>query len=846
MRLAILDYWRSNGDLRVGLPGAVAAALVVLALLRLIGDAEAAAANEGRKLEARVTVIALPLILDGRSLGEVRSRVSAEMDLLGVEARSAVELLRPILLPDVIKKLAQAAGPDGYIELPGFEQAGIGAAFDAGRLEVDLTIPGALRALFEFSLVPRRYGEGLRFLDPALLSSYVNLNGGFSYVHHSDSADGGRTPLILDFDGVLNGEGTALQGLLTWREENSHPWRRDGFSIVHDYPDRRTRLSVGDVVPAVDGFQSSALAGGISVVRNFNLQPYRRSSPAGQAEFELERNSRVDFLVNGQRVSTQRLGPGRYRVRDFPFAVGSNDVVVRITDEVGRVQTIQVPFVFDVSVLAAGEEDFGYTVGVTSERHSAGRRYNHADQLFSVFHNLGVTDWFTLGINGQGTSEVAQGGLEGRLATAIGTFRADLSGSRVVDGDRALAARLQYRYEEPPMARRYGRSGTVALTYRGARFASLGTTDPRNPVALDARLVYGQRLWEDISGNVGLTRQWARDEGDDGTQIDVGLSRRLGPEFSAQVVVSRRVGFGIKNDSRIFLSLSWFPLRSPHSFAASYDTSFDTSRLDWRYSPPDTVDSFQANASVTQDPDTKFMQGDLHYRGYRFESGVFHGVTSGRNGLAASDRRSDVTFGTALAYADGHVGVSRPIVDSFAMIVPHRTLEGRTIAANMRNGTPEAATDLLGPAVLPNLTSYYIHPVLIDAPDLPLGYDLGDEIFSVRPTFRSGTAIVVGTGGVAFIDAVLRDIEGEPLPLEPGVLIALDEPARAPFEFFTSRSGRLRRGGLPTGRYRMELLNFPGVTPEFAIPEGTEGRYDLGTFDLPVKVPSAQRRQPSE
>jgi outer membrane usher protein len=606
MPVAITRRWRLRCGVHARAPGTVVAALILLALLRPIESVEAAPADE-RKPAARATVIALPLVLDNRALGDVQSRISAEMELVAIEARAVVELLRPVLLPDVLKAVAQSAGADGYLTPAGIESAGIGVDFDSGRLEVKLKIPGALRSVFELSLAPRRFAEGLRFLDPAPTSAYVNLLGGFSYVHYSDTSDGGRTPLVLDFDGAFNRNGTVLESRASWREENSHPWRRDDLRLVHDFPDRRTRIAVGDVVSATDGFQSSTLAGGVSLTRNFNLQPYRRSSPAGEAAFELERDSRVEFVVNGQRVATQRLGPGRYRVRDFPFAVGSNDVQVRITDEVGRVETVRIPFVFDVAVLGVGEHDFGYALGVTAERHSAGRRYNHADQFFSAFHNLGVTDTVTLGINGQGTSEVAQGGLEARLATPIGGFRADLAGSRVVDGDRGLAARLQYRYEEPPMAKRNGRSGTAALSYRGARFASLGTVEPVNPVAYELRLVYGQRLWQDISGNIGFTRQWARDLGDDGTQADVGFSRRLSDEFSTQVVLSRRVGFGIKNDSRIFLSLSWFPLRSGHSWGASYDTSADTARLDWQYSPTDTVDHFQASASVSQEPDAKFL-----------------------------------------------------------------------------------------------------------------------------------------------------------------------------------------------------------------------------------------------
>ncbi len=62
--------------------------------------------------------------------------------------------------------------------------------------------------------------------------------------------------------------------------------------------------------------------------------------------------------MNGRRVRTVTLEPGRYNLRDLPLASGTNNIQVRVTDDVGRVETIAFPFVFDTNLLIAGEQEF--------------------------------------------------------------------------------------------------------------------------------------------------------------------------------------------------------------------------------------------------------------------------------------------------------------------------------------------------------------------------------------------------------------------------------------------------------------------------------------------------------
>jgi len=249
--------------------------------------------------------------------------------------------------------------------------------------------------------------------------------------------------------------------------------------------------------------------------------------------------------------------------------------------------------------------------------------------------------------------------------------------------------------------------------------------------------------------------------------------------------------------------------------------------VDWSYTPQTRVDAIDADLSIGRNEATDQISGDVGYTGYRFASRISQLSTTDRDG-GGRNHRTTVNLGTALAFADGHVGVTRPISDSFVLFAPHAALSGQSIEVNRVGDTPAAQTDLLGAPVLPEMSAYYQHRIIIDALDLPLGYELGQQVYDVQPSYRSGIVIPVGTGATVLGDGVLVDAEGTPLPLELGTITSLDDEARPPIEFFTSRKGRFRVEGLSPGRFRLSLANAPGQAIDFAIPEGSAGRVDLG------------------
>lgn len=776
----------------------------------------------------------IPLFLGETPLGEVPAVVSSRDQLLFFDGEELLGLIQEHLLPGPLAAIRRQIDAGGRLTVNDLRAIGLRVRYDVAKVEAAIEIPLTMQAVRNLSLSRGFETEARAPKGPADVSAYLNLLGAQDFVSGGDGE--GDEPTIVDFDGAANVRGVVVEGLATWRDDGESRWQRGDTRLVHDDTGERTRYSAGDVRYGLSGFQSSRRVGGVAIERNFGLQPYRASSPAGESDIEIDRVSRVDVLVNGQRVRTLDLPPGRYNVRDFPFVSGTNDVTLRITDEVGRVEVLQFPFVFDTTVLAAGEHDFGYTAGVPSEPTASGRSYGGSEYLASAYHAYGVSDQVTLGGNVQTSRDVEVVGAEGRWATGLGTFRLDTAFSRLSRdaGDDApeaegtgAAVRLQHRYSEPPAIGSANRTLSSRVAFRSPEFASLGQTSASNPVALDLGVLYGQRLAGDLYGSLGVSQQFGRDDQGDVSTADLNLSMPIADEVTAHLQLGTRQRTRGDDDNRVFLSFSWFPGRSSHRFESSYDTAQRTSRLDWSYTPQTRVDSVDADLSLSRSESADRLTGDVGYTGYRFDSRILQSSSADRDG-GGDDHRTTVNLGTALAFADGHFGVTRPISDSFVLFAPHESLSGQTIEINRVGDTPAAQTDILGAPMLPDLNAYYQHHIVIDALDLPLGYELGQQVYDVRPSYRSGIVIPVGTGATVLGDGVLIDAAGAPLPLELGTITSLDDETRAPIEFFTSRKGRFRVEGLSPGRFQLILANAPGNPIVFTIPAGSAGRVDLG------------------
>lgn len=788
----------------------------------------------GRRPEEIQQRVSVPFYLENRYQSDVQINLAANREESFLTAMPVLQAVESQLRSEAFDQLKATVDEQGNVTLKQLRDQGLEIELDERKLELRATVPAVLRRAKDSQLYGRVLPRGVEeTVAPSAFSAYLNLRSGLDHVQQSaNGRNEGLQPFRGDLEGAVNVRDWVVEGTASYTEDAPEEWRRGDVRLVRDDPERRIRYSVGDLAYPVVGFQSFMPLGGFTLARNFSLQPYRVTQPRGRTSFFLQSPSKVEVLVNGRRVQTLQLPAGPHNLTDFLFASGGNDVELQITDDVGRVETIRLSFYFDSRLLAQGEQEFAYSIGLPSRDDGRDRVYEDSFPTVSLFHRAGLSDTLTAGLNFQGNNDQQMMGAEAVWATRLGNFQPDVAFSHVEAPDFGWAARMGYRYFNPNTTWRG--SWTFAVQYRDKSFVSLGNLTPNQSVAWDFSARYSQQLPRRMHGGVGGTYQLSRGDRPDTSGVNLFLSKRIGRSANADLTLDRRETAARETEYRAYLSLTFRFGGNRESVRVSHDTLSDISRAEWRHTSANTIGGLDGNLGVQRSPEDYGVFGGLRYRGYRAEAQVAQNITTPSEADEQVDSRTSFRLGTALVYAGGQFAVTRPVRDSFAIVVPHPALKEFPMGVNPVRDYYSARADWLGPAVVPDLTAYQVRTLTIDTPDLPPGYDVGPGRHTVLPTYKSGTVIRVGTGATVLLMGVLETFTGQPVSLLAGEVVAVDDPQGKPLELFTNRNGRFSVEGLKPGRYELRLYADPKAAVRFEIPKDKAGVYEIGVLRLPA------------
>jgi len=344
---------------------------------------------------------------------------------------------------------------------------------------LEVSVPPQIRRPSTTDVFYHAFKPAGEIINPSPFSASLNLRGGVDYVEESPTggSQGLQTPQ-LDFVGALNFNTWVAEAQGFYNADSAQPLHRGDVRLLHDDPERMLRYAAGDLSYPMTSFQTFVPMAGFTLAKNFSLQPYRVTQPQGNTAFFLKNPSKVEVLVNGRLVQTLQLPAGQQNLRNFPFASGANDVHLRITDPVGRVETIALSFFFDSTLLARGEQEFAYSVGLPSRIENDRYHYDTDSPTLSAFHRIGLTERVTAGLNLRADWKVQVAGAESVFATPFGTFQGEYSASHNENAGFGQAARLQYRYYDASAGNPSGRIWSVGLAYRDRHFSNLGIEHP--------------------------------------------------------------------------------------------------------------------------------------------------------------------------------------------------------------------------------------------------------------------------------------------------------------------------------------------------------------------------------
>ena len=779
----------------------------------------------------REITISVPVREGNRFYGNLPLRISVD-DVLELPVDQLAAALGEAITPEARSALMSAGVSSGQIRLERLAQAGLEGKFDPQRGEIVVTRSGTVRPLTDIAMSEKPPPEIDNFEPQGKFSAFVTTRAGLGWelTGPGRGFDGLDTSVTFGanlFNVVFESEVTG-----TFNSDESR-FQRSFSRFVYDRPSKRERWSIGDVSVASLGYLGGPSLLGLQVTSDRNLfDPNRNLRPTSFETFSVSQQSQVDILVNGRVAQQLTLDPGQYRLTDFQFSSGANEVQIVATDRTGRQQVSRFNRFYDFSLLPAGEINYDLTLGLTSQPTLSGPSYSSDSWIASGIYRRGINEQLTLGAGFQSDRYTQVASLEGAASRKWGTisFAAGLSN----DSRSALgyAGRFTFQRQFNREAKRRLISGwTLGGEVFSEDFSGVGR-EIATPNS-NAWSLFGSSTF-DISptqfGNLTFSYQQPRNNLDPTYSAQASYGFRLTNDLFLnfqtiyQATQSRRGRFGVG------LNLS-FRFGANTLVSAGYDTVQDNYDLSVSQINNRNVGSGALNGRLSGSKQGLGLNVGSNGSTNRFDYGLNQSANYNFDAGEIDTATTSLTGSFSIGFVDGSMAIGRPIADSFAIVRAHPILKTAAVEIDAREGSFRTKSGALGPALLGDLNAYTPRVFTVSAPDAPIGFDLGASSYRVRPTYRSGYSFVVGSDYVVTALGTLLDERGQAIPLSLGkAQLAAGGDGRQ-VEFFTNSKGQFGISGLKPGKWLVQTTGEKAVKFEFVIPEGAEGLVRLGTIE---------------
>jgi outer membrane usher protein len=602
---------------------------------------------------------------------------------------------------------------------------------------------------------------------------------------------------------------------------------RDLTSLTIDEPESLRRWIAGDTFAAATGLGGGVFLGGLSLVKEYSLDPYRVHGPMPHLSGYAPTPSTLDVYVNGILVRQQPLPPGGYDLANLPVTSGAGNVRTVLRDALGRTEVLDWSYYYSSGLLGRDFTDYGYHLGF--ERRGYGTEsFDYGRPLLIARHRYGFTDELTLG----GRMEVADDLVSAGPTATIGLPWGEAEASAAVSyqgGASGAAGSLAYSYSCPQF------SGSALVRWMSTTYANASRRATEDRPRVQASASLGVPILPRLSMTASYSLLDYRDAGlsDSATLLaSYGLARDL----TLIVTGSRTRASGSSPSLGLFATLSW--AIAPATVAdVSMQTGTDGTGASTgiQHSLPAGT-GFGYRARVVSGPGSEAATGLLQYQWdygrYELQYDRF-----GSDGLATATATGGVAF------VGGRAFLSRTIQDGFGLM--------RVGAPGVRGyleGQEVGRTDSKGDLLVPNLLPYYGNRLSIADSDVPMDYRIGATQKLAAPTWRLGTVTrfdmeqIRTLTGIVVVEAAGQEV----IPVFGEISIRLPAgEAASPI----GRDGRFYFENLPVGRHAAQVEWDGGGRCRLVIdapeaPHGDLGRVRCRTDVVLPPAPVAPPRKP--
>lgn len=543
--------------------------------------------------------------------------------------------------------------------------------------------------------------------------------------------------------------GTSVRGNLVYNSffRAAHGnFVRSLSDYIIDDTKRLRRWTFGDAIATTDTLGGAATLGGVTVSRNFNLDPYFIRYPSYGLAGTASTPSTVDVYVNGILVQRREVPPGPFDLRNIPVSAGSGTAQVVIRDAYGNEHVQSQNFYYSTAVLGRGTSEFSYSIGALRKNFSTAS-FDYGDPAFLAFHRVGVTDLLTLGGRVEASRGLASGGGNASMRTRIG----DLEGAAAVsrhDGRTGSAVSGTYRF----LGRRFGYGATMRIFSRS--YANLSTVQqPENlRVVRDGNAFVSLLVPRGSFSVQWNTLRFANTPADDHLALltSVSVSRAT---FFVSIGQANQAG---RRHAEYFAGIGIY---GPHMTTANLAVSGGggaalQQTVEIQRSLPVGTGFGYRLLSRTAGGDkngTAVLQYNAPFGQYDVGFDPYH-----------TNSKPTINASGGFVYEKGAFEFTRAVQESFALVRVPGVPNVRVYLSNQLVGRTDSDGDLL----VPNLLSYYGNSIRIDDRDIPLDYDVREIEETIAPPYRGGAFVEFPVQRVRTIvgSVVMKAPEGEVVP----------------------------------------------------------------------------------
>jgi outer membrane usher protein len=518
--------------------------------------------------------------------------------------------------------------------------------------------------------------------------------------------------VLLESTGVFNSGAAAGQS----------NFRRLDTTLSWSLPERRLTMRAGDILTRGTSWSRPTRLGGFRLGTDFALQPYLVTAPIPTFFGEATLPSTVDLYIDGLKRYSGSVAPG-----PFELGAGGNHISgagtaqLVVTDALGQVSTLLMPFYDTPQLLRQGLTDWSIELGAVRRDYGI-RSFAYAgDPALSASLRRGLSDNLTIEAHGEATAGLANAGAG---AAVLLPFGGVLSGSVAASTDRGrqgARAELGYAWTDST----FNLSATVQRA--SSDFADLpsreGAQVPRSREVLNAGF-NSERL-----GYFGasLIRQRAPGEPRE-AYASVNWQRSLGGDLA--VSLSGNMGLRRGSARGVFLTISYSPGQRDH-LSASLQSGRNRSSgsLSYRHSLPlDGGTGWALDGSY--DGDRVQAAGQIDHLGQ-------HGQITAGARMAGGRGAGYAGVSGALVAMRGDVFVARKVYEGFAVVDTAGIADVPVLLHNRTIGR----TNRKGRLLVSGLNPYQDNRITINAEDLPPELTVASVEREAVPALGAGVAV---------------------------------------------------------------------------------------------------------